>query len=128
MKKNPYYVKRPNGLYPYNYVHPSYNGYNHPYRKINFKIRSKQNNIPINNKYLENRNKNYYYNNNSNNSFYNNFINFNENQNFYHSGVFQKNRYAHRYTPYFTEEKKIAEEIDNDSASDEKKKRRSIKN
>ena len=127
MNKSTYYGKRPNALYPYNYVPSSFNGYIHPYKKNNFKVRSRPNNNPINNKYFENRNKNYYYNNNFNNSFNNNFINYNENQNFYHSGVFQKNRYSHRHTPHFTEEKKIAEEVNNDSVNEEEKKEELLK-
>ena len=127
MKKSTYYGKRPNAPYQYNYFPSSNSGYIHPYKKNNFKMRSRPNNIPINNKYFENRNKNYYYNNNFNNSFNNNFINFNENQNFYHSSVFQKNRHSHRYTPYFTEEKKIAEEINNDSVNEEEKKEELLK-
>ena len=121
MNKFTYYGKRPNAAYPYNYFPYTNNGYIHPYKKNNFKIRTRPNNIPINNKYFENRNKSYYYNNNFNNSFNNNFIN-NENQNFYHSSVFQKNRYSNRHIPYFTEEKKIAEELNNDSVNDEEKK------
>ena len=127
MNKSTYYGKRPNPLYPYNYVPSSFNGYIHPYKKNNFKVRSRPNNNPINNKYFENRNKNYYYNNNFNNSFNNNFINYNENQNFYHSGLFQKNRYSHRHTPHFTEEKKIAEEVNNDSVNEEEKKEELLK-
>ena len=127
MNKIQYYGKRVNGPHPHNYPHSNYTGYIHPYKKNFFKNRPKPNNIPINNNYFENRNKNYNYNNNFNsfnNSFnhFNNFSNFNENQNFYHSTFFQKNKYFHRYTPYFTEEKKIAEEIRDESVNEEEKK------
>jgi hypothetical protein len=125
MNKFQYYVKRPN-TNPYNYVHSGYTGYTHPYKKNNFKMRTKSNNNQNNNKYFENRNKKYYYNNNFNGSFNNNFINSNESQN-YHSSVFQKKNYWHRYTPHFTEENKIAEEINNDSINEEEKKEEILK-
>ena len=122
MNKIFYYGKRPNGQYPYNNAHTSYQGYSNPYKKNYFKARPKSGNIQINNNnYLENRNKNYYYNNYSFNSFNNSFSNFNENNNSYHSSIFQKNRNWHRYNPYFIEEKKIAEEISNDSVNEEEK-------
>ena len=124
MNKISFYGKRQSGPYPYNYNHSGYIGYTHSYKKSNFKIRPKPSNIQINNTYFENRNKSYYY--NFNNSFKNNF-NFNENQNFYHSSVFQKNRYYHRYNPYFTEEKKMAEEFYNDSVNEEEKKEEILK-
>ena len=115
MNKIPYYAKRLNNPYSYINTHSSYIGYKKPH----FKGRSKQNIIQNNNNYSENRNKNYF-NNYSFNSFYNSFSNFPENQNSYHS-VFQKNRYKHRYNQYFTEEKKMAEEINNDSVNEEEK-------
>ena len=121
MNKIPYYAKRPNGQYPYNYIYNSYTGYPYSYKKNHFKNRTKPN-IQINNSYFEDRKKNYYYNNT-----YNYFNSFNENQNFHHSSVFQKNRYPHRYNPYFTEEKKIAEEINNDSVNEEEKKEEVLK-
>ena len=118
MNKNFYYGNRLNGLNPYNYLHSSYSGYIHPYKKNYFKGRPKPNNIQINSNsnYFENRNKNYYYNNT-----FNNLANFSPNQNFHYSSVFQKNRNYKRYIPYFTEEKKIAEEIKNDSVNEEEK-------
>ena len=118
MNKNSYYGNRLNGLNPYNYLHSSYSGYIHPYKKNYFKGRPKPNNIQINSNsnYFENRNKNYYYNNT-----FNNLANFSPNQNFHYSSVFQKNRNYKRYIPYFTEEKKIAEEIKNDSVNEEEK-------
>ena len=117
MNKIFYYGKRLNGPYPYNNTHNSYQGYFNPYKKNYFKARPKSGNIQINNNYFENRNKNYYYNysfNSFNNSFY-------ENHNSYQPSIFQKNRNSHRYNPYFTEEKKIAEEISNDSVNEEEK-------
>jgi seryl-tRNA synthetase len=120
MNKFPSNRKRPNiNSYPYNYAHGSYTGYPNTYKKTNnYKIRTKQNNIQINNKY--------HYNNKFNNSYNNNF-NFNENQNSYYSSVFQKNKNWHRYNPYFTEEKKISEEINNDSVNEEEKKEELLK-
>ena len=120
MNKIPHYGKRLNGPYPYYNSHGNSLGYFNPYKKNYFKSRPKYGIIQINNNYLENRNKNYYYN-YSFNSFNNDFSNIYENKNSYHSSVFQKNRNWHRYNPYFTEEKKIAEEISNDSANEEEK-------
>ena len=122
MNKISYYAKR-----PYHNIHANYTGYIHPYKKSYFKNRPKLNNIPINNNnYLENRNKNYYYNNNFN-YFNNSFTNFSENQNFYHSPIFQKNRFTRKNVPHFTEEKKICEEIVNDSVNEEVKKEEVLK-
>jgi hypothetical protein len=120
MNKIPHYGKHLNGPYPYNNPHANYNGNFNPYKKNYFKTRPKSGNIQINNNYFENPNKNYYYN-YSFNPFNNSFSNFNENKNSYHSSIFQKNRNWHRYNQYFTEEKKIAEEISNDSVNDEEK-------
>ena len=116
MSKIPYYGKRQNGPYPYNYSHANYAGYFNPYKKNYFKGRPKTIYTSINN-YFENRNKNYYYN-STYNSFNNSFGN--ESQNNHHS-VFQKNRNWNRYNAYFTEEKKIAEEVTNDSINEEEK-------
>jgi hypothetical protein len=131
MNKIPYYAKRVNGPYPHNYPHANYTGYIHPHKKNFFKNRPKPNNIQMNNNYFENRNKNFNYNNNFNSfnynsNHFNNFSNFNGNANSYHSSVFQKNKYFHRYTPYFTEEKKIAEEIKDDSVIEEEEKKEEV--
>ena len=116
MKKNFYYGNRLNGLNPYNYLNSSYSGYIHPYKKNYFKGRPKPNNIKINSNYFDIRNKNYYFNNISYN-----LTNFSPNRNFHHSSAFQKNSNYKRYIPYFTEEKKIAEEIKSDSVNEEEK-------
>ena len=115
MSKISYYGKRLNApVYPYNYNynHISYIGNVHPYKKNNFKNRQKPINQPVKNNYFEERKKNYYYN--------NSFSNFGEGGNGHHS-IFQKRNHFHRYTSYFTEEKKIEEEI-NDSVKEEEKK------
>ena len=99
MSKISYYSKRSGGpSYP-NYSYSNYVGYGHNYKKNYnyFKPRPKYNAPPGNN-YFEERNKNYIYHNNfSDNSFHNNF--------------FQKKHFSNRYTPYFTEEKKVEEEL-----------------
>ena len=99
MMKISYYSKRSGGpSYP-NYSYSNYIGYGHNYKKNYnyFKPRPKYNAPPGNN-YFEERNKNYIYHNNfSDNSFHNNF--------------FQKKHFSNRYTPYFTEEKKVEEEL-----------------
>lgn len=119
MNKITYYGKRQSGpSYPYNYNH-NYNGYTgYPYKKNYFKNRQKINNPPISNNYFEERKKNYYYN--------NSFNNFNDGFNSYHT-IFQKKYHFNRYTPYFTEEKKIEEEINNDSVNEEEKKEEILK-
>ena len=116
MNKNSYYGNRFIGLYPYYYLHSSYTGYIHPYKKNYFKSRPKPNNSQINSNYFEHRNKNYY-----NNNTINNLSNFSSNQNFHYSSVFQKNRNSKRYIPNFTEEKKISHEIKNDSLNEDEK-------
>ena len=99
MSKISYYSKRSTGpSYP-NYSYSNYIGYGHSYKKNYnyFKPRQKYN-IPSSNNYFDDRNKNYIYHNNfSDNSFHNNF--------------FQKKHFSNRYTPYFTEEKKVEEEL-----------------
>ena len=123
MNKIPHYGRRLYGPYPFNNTHTNHTNYPeyfNPYKKNYFKNRPKSGIIQINNNYLENRNKNYYYN-YPFNSFNNSFSNFNENKNSYHSSIFQKNRSWNRYNPYFTEEKKIAEEKSNDSVNEEEK-------
>ena len=118
MNKTSYYGRRPTGPYPYpnNYIHTNYTGYPHSYKK-NYFFKNRSNIQLNNNNYFEERKKNYYYNNNFN--YFNSFSNFGENH--HNSSIFQKNRYRHRYNPYFTEEKKIAEEINNDSVNEEEK-------
>ena len=99
MSKISYYSKRSTGpSYP-NYSYSNYIGYGHSYKKNYnyFKPRQKYN-IPSSNNYFDDRNKNYIYHNNfSDNNFHNNF--------------FQKKHFSNRYTPYFTEEKKVEEEL-----------------
>ena len=119
MNKIPYYSKRLN--VPYSYIN-TYSGY----KKNHFKGRPKQNNIQTNNIYSENRIKNYFHSYNTNNYFNNNLYYFDDNPSGYHS-VFQKNRGRHRNRPYFIEEKKIAEEINNDSCNDEEKEEEVLK-
>ena len=119
MRKIPYYGKRQNDQYSYNYSYLSYSGYNNPYKKNNFKGRPKPINIQKNS-HLENRNKNYYYN-NTFYSFNNSFSNSTENKNSYHSSIFQKNKNWYRYKSNFFEEKKMSEEINNDSINEEEK-------
>ena len=118
MNKTSYYGRRPSGPYPhpYNYIHINHTGYPHSYKK-NYFFKNRSNIQLNNNNFFEERKKNYYYNNNYN--YFNSVSNFGENH--HNSSVFQKNRYRHRYNPYFTEEKKIAEEINNDSVNEEEK-------
>ena len=116
MNKNFHYGNRLNSLYPYNYLHTNYSGYMHPFKKSYFKVRPKPNNIQINSNYFENRNKSHYYNNT-----FNNLANFSPSQNFHYSSVFQKNRNYKKYIPFFTEEKKMAEEIQNEPVNEEEK-------
>ena len=115
MNKIPYYSKRLNGPYSYVNIHSSYTGH----KKSNFKGKPKQNIFQTNNFYSENRIKNYFHN-YTNNSFNSAFYNFDENQNDYHP-VFHKNRGRYKHRPYFIEEKKIAEETNNDSVNEEEK-------
>ena len=99
MSKISYYSKRSTGpSYP-NYSYSNYIGYGHSYKKnYNYFKPRKKYNIPSSNNYFDDRNKNYIYHNNfSDNSFHNNF--------------FQKKHFSNRYTPYFTEEKKVEEEL-----------------
>ena len=109
MSKISYYSKRSTGpLYP-NYSYSNYIGYGHSYKKNYnyFKPRQKYN-IPSSNNYFDDRNKNYIYHNNfSDNSFHNNF--------------FQKKHFSNRYTPYFTEEKKVEEELITEPEKEEPK-------
>ena len=109
MSKISYYSKRSTGpSYP-NYSYSNYIGYGHSYKKNYnyFKPRQKYN-IPSSNNYFDDRNKNYIYHNNfSDNSFHNNF--------------FQKKHFSNRYTPYFTEEKKVEEEIITEPEKEEPK-------
>ena len=109
MSKISYYSKRSGGpSYP-NYSYSNYIGYGHNYKKNYnyFKPRPKYNAPPVNN-YFEERNKNYIYHNNfSDNSFHNNF--------------FQKKHFSNRYTPYFTEEKKVEEELITEPEKEEPK-------
>ena len=119
MSKIPYYIKRQNGPNSYNNNYGNYTNYLNSYKKPYFKGRQKINNNQISN-YFDNRKNNYYYN-NTFYSFNNSFSNFNENKNFGHPSVFQKNRYWHKYTQNFAEEKKMSEEINNDSVNEEEK-------
>ena len=109
MSKISYYSKRSTGpSYP-NYSYSNYIGYGHSYKKNYnyFKPRQKYN-IPSSNNYFDDRNKNYIYHNNfSDNSFHNNF--------------FQKKHFSNRYTPYFTEEKKVEEELITEPEKEEPK-------
>ena len=109
MSKISYYSKRSTGpSYP-NYSYSNYIGYGHSYKKNYnyFKPRQKYN-IPSSNNYFDDRNKNYIYHNNfSDNSFHNNF--------------FQKKHFSNRYTPYFTEEKKVEEELITEPEKEEQK-------
>ena len=109
MSKISYYSKRSTGpSYP-NYSYSNYIGYGHSYKKNYnyFKPRQKYN-IPSSNNYFDDRNKNYIYHNNfSDNNFHNNF--------------FQKKHFSNRYTPYFTEEKKVEEEIITEPEKEEPK-------
>ena len=108
MSKISYYSKRSTGpSYP-NYSYSNYIGYGHSYKKNYnyFKPRQKYN-IPSSNNYFDDRNKNYIYHNNfSDNSFHNNF--------------FQKKHFSNRY-PYFTEEKKVEEELITEPEKEEPK-------
>ena len=110
MSKISYHSKRSTGPpYP-NYTYSNYIGYSHSYKKNYnyFKPRQKYNNVPPGNNYFEDRNKNYIYHNNFNdNNFYSNFS--------------QKKYLSNRYTPYFTEEKKIEEEIISEPEKEEPK-------
>ena len=110
MSKISYHSKRSTGpSYP-NYTYSNYIGYSHSYKKNYnyFKPRQKYNNVPPGNNYFEDRNKNYIYHNNFNdNNFYSNFS--------------QKKYLSNRYTPYFTEEKKIEEEIISEPEKEEPK-------
>ena len=109
MSKISYYSKRSTGpSYP-NYSYSNYIGYGHSYKKNYnyFKPRQKYN-IPSSNNYFDDRNKNYIYHNNfSDNNFHNNF--------------FQKKHFSNRYTPYFTEEKKVEEELITEPEKEEPK-------
>ena len=109
MSKISYYSKRSTGpSYP-NYSYSNYIGYGHSYKKNYnyFKPRQKYN-IPSSNNYFDDRNKNYIYHNNfSDNSFHNNF--------------FQKKHFSNRYTPYFTEENKVEEELITEPEKEEPK-------
>ena len=109
MSKISYYSKRSTGpSYP-NYSYSNYIGYGHSYKKNYnyFKPRQKYN-IPSSNNYFDDRNKNYIYHNNfSDNIFHNNF--------------FQKKHFSNRYTPYFTEEKKVEEELITEPEKEEPK-------
>ena len=127
MNKTVYYGKRPNGpyQYPYNYIHTSFTGYPHSNKK-NYFFKNRSNIQLNNNNYFEPRKKNYYNNNNN----FNYFNDFSNGENSHHSSVFQnfqKNRHRHRYNAYFTEEKKIAEEINNDSVNEEEVKEEVLK-
>ena len=115
MKKTFFYGKRPNGpnQYPYNYIHTSYTGYPHTYKKNYFSKNRSNIQLNNNNNFFEERKKNYYYNNNNNFNYYNNISDSSDFQNY------QKNRHRYRYNAYFTEEKKIEEEINNDSVNEE---------
>ena len=111
MSKISYHSKRSLGpSYP-NYSYSNYIGYSHPYKKNHnyFKPRQKYN-IPLGNNYFDERNKNYIYHNN-----------FNDN-NFHHT-FFSKKFIPNssRYYPYFTEEKKIEEEIISEPEKEEPK-------
>ena len=109
MSKISYHSKRSGGpSYP-NYSYSNYIGYNHSYKKNYnyFKPRQKYTNVPVNN-YFEDRNKNYIYHNNYND---NNF----------HTNFFQKKYLSNRYTPYFTEENKVEEELISESEKEEPK-------
>ena len=104
MSKISYYSKRSTGpSYP-NYSYSNYIGYGHSYKKNYnyFKPRQKYTNVPVNN-YFEDRNKNYIYHNNYNDNF------------------FQKKYLSNRYTPYFTEENKVEEELISEPEKEEPK-------
>ena len=104
MSKISYHSKRSGGpSYP-NYSYSNYIAYNHSYKKNYnyFKPRQKYTNVPVNN-YFEDRNKNYIYHNNYNDNF------------------FQKKYLSNRYTPYFTEENKVEEELISEPEKEEPK-------
>ena len=109
MSKISYYSKRSGGpSYP-NYSYSNYIGYGHNYKKNYnyFKPRPKYNAPPGNN-YFEERNKNYIY--------HNNFAD----NNFHHTS-FPKKFFSNRYTPYFTEENKVEEEVISEPEKEEPK-------
>ena len=109
MSKISYYSKRSTGpSYP-NYSYSNYIGYGHSYKKNYNYFKPRQTyNIPSSNNYFDDRNKNYIYHNNfSDNNFHNNF--------------FQKKHFSNRYTPYFTEEKKVEEELITEPEKEEPK-------
>ena len=128
MKQISYYKKPSNGQYPYNYIHnnsyayPPYGPYFH---KKNYYKNKTKSNISMNNNYnnyLEEYEykRSSYYNNNNNFNYFNNNNLFNIKNRY--------NYYSHRYnTNYFIEEKKISEEINNDSANEEDKKEEILK-
>ena len=111
MSKISYYSKRSGGpSYP-NYSYSNYIGYNYSHKKNHnyFKPRQKYN-IPQGNNYFDERNKNYVCRNN-----------FNDN-NFHHTFFQKKFIYNNsRYTPYFTEEKKVEEELMSEPEKEEPK-------
>ena len=118
MNKITYYGRRASGpSYTYNYNYNYTNNTGYPYKKNYYKNRQKPNNPPISNNYLEERKKSYY------NNSYNNFK---DGSNSYHT-IFQKKYHFHRYTPYFTEEKKIEEEINNDYSNEEEREEEILK-
>ena len=109
MSKISYYSKRSGGpSYP-NHSYSNYMGYSHPYKKNYnyFKPRQKYTNVPVNN-YYEDRNKNYIYHNN-----------FNDNN--FQTNFFHKKYISNRYTPYFTEENKVEEELISEPEKEEQK-------
>jgi hypothetical protein len=109
MSKISYYSKRSPGISYPNYTHSNYLGYGHFYKKnFNyFKHRVKYSIQPSNN-YFEERINNY--------SYYNNFP-----ENYFYHSPFPKKNYNHKYNPYNTEEKKLEEESNNESASQDPK-------
>ena len=110
MSKSSYYSKRFAQSSYSNYFNSNYIGYGHNYKKnYNYFKQKPKYIIPQGNNYFEERNKNYIYYNND----------FTDN-NFHHT-FSSKKFFPNRYTPYFTEEKKVEEEIISEPEKEEPK-------